>query len=709
MARGYFCAKLGVRLRGRKRVSRKREMGKLSSFLGGNWRAGWLTLGTAVMMGVGALFVLGDSASAKPRRDRFNDGPFGNNYRDNDARGSADTSSRGNADAGGGRSNANSSSGGNTNNSSARDSSAKDDNGNKGNDKNAKAKDNDDDDDDGRGGPQRDAGKSQGKSTGAGGGKGKGDDGDPPKTVVEMLQRMFPAGASGTADGKSSNRSDDSSGKPGDGDKSAKANTPNTPGKTEQAANPTPARGNAPAADTPQAKRAQLRTSNPGLGWQRDTRASDLFRRDEILVVDAARSTMAQLRFAHVETITTGGSSVSRFVVPDGLDAISARQLLREQVPSLQSAFNYVYRPYVAATEAGGIAPGLGQAIRPSSAKGCAAERCYGPTLIHWSPEATGCTIDIGVGVIDTGFDSQHPAFKDRKINWSTVLEGEHVSVQAWHGTGVLALLSGNPQSTTPGLIPNATFTATNTFYSDASGQPATDTTTLIKALKLMETYKVKVVNLSLAGPQDAVLHKQIKEMSETGVLFVAAAGNGGPFALPSYPAAYPEVIAVTAVDRNLVGYRHATRGPHIDLAAPGVDIWTALPDKREGPQTGTSFAVPYVTAAAAAVYPKEELVYKGRPLDPKQAVLSRLTTRDLGPAGRDAIYGQGLLQAPAKCADKSGPEAAVEVSSAWSPTLQPVVQPSETGNPGGLMSLTPSAEVRWPGVVQHLSFQPER
>src|SRR5262249_58302580 len=121
--------------------------------------------------------------------------------------------------------------------------------------------------------------------------------------------------------------------------------------------------------------------------------------------------------------------------------------------------------------------------------------------------------------------------------------------------------------------------------------------------------------------------------MSEGGVVFAAAAGNGGPFALPSSPAAYPEVIAVTAVDRNLVGYRHATRGPHIDLAAPGVDIWTALPDKREGPQTGTSFAVPYVTAAAAAVYPKEELTYRGQPRDPKQAVRRRLSATGLVPA----------------------------------------------------------------------------
>jgi subtilase family protein len=662
-------------------------MGKLSSFFRGRWRAGWL----ALIISLAALLVVGDRAGAKPRRDRFNDNPWNNNgSRDNNsnsARSGSDTSSR------------TTSSGG----SKDKDNNDKNDK----NDKNARSKD-DDDDDDGRpaqqAAPQKDAGKSQAKT----GGKGKDDDPDPPKTVVEMLQRMFPANAPGaTGDAKSSNRSDDSPGKSGDGDKGPKAS--GAP-KTDQGASPTPARAAAaPAANTPQAKRAQQRASAPALGWQRDTRATDLFRRDEILVVDASRTAMAQLRFGHVETITTGGSSVSRFVVPDGLDAIAARQLLREEMPTLLSAFNYVYRPYVAATEAGGFGPGLGQAIRPSSPKGCASERCYGPTLINWAPDPAGCSIDIGVGVIDTGFDNQHPAFKDRKINWSTVLEGEHVSVQAWHGTGVLALLSGSPQSTTPGLIPNATFTATNTFYSDASGQPATDTTTLIKALKLMETYKVKVVNLSLAGPQDAVLHKQIKEMSETGVLFVAAAGNGGPFAMPSYPAAYPEVIAVTAVDRNLVGYRHATRGPHIDLAAPGVDVWTAMPDKREGPQTGTSFAVPYVTAAAAVVYPKDELVYKGRPLDPKKAVLSRLTTRDLGPAGRDAIYGQGLLLAPAKCADKPGSEAAVEVSSAWSPTLQPVLQPTETGPASGLMSLTPSAEVRWPGVVQHLSFQPDQ
>src|SRR5262245_54819431 len=585
-------------------------MGKLSSCIGGGWRGRWLVLIIAVLL-------IGDGAFAakarmRDRSDRSNDTPWGNARSDTVARNNDSASSSG--------------SGARAGNASSND---------KANDKNAKNNKDDDDDDDARGNQVRDGGKSQTRAAGAGKSNGP-DAAEPPKTVVEMLQRMFPAGIPGGGDAKPTPRSD--AGKAGDSDKPSKADAGGK--KDQDPAAPAAAR-TLPQLSTAQTKRAVQRATQPSLSWLRDAKASDLFRRDEVLVVGASPAAMAQLRFAHVETINTATSSISRFVVPEGFDAISARQLLRDQMPSALSAFNYVYRPYVAAMEGG--AGGVGQPIRPS-AVGCSAERCYGPSLINWVPDATSCVIDIGVGVIDTGFDSQHPAFKDRKINWSTVLEGESVSVQAWHGTGVLALLSGHPQSSTPGLIPNASFTATNTFYADSNGQPATDTTTLIKALKLMDTYKVKVINLSLAGPQDAVLHKQIRDMSEAGVLFVAAAGNGGPFALPSYPAAYPEVIAVTAVDRNLVGYRHATRGPHIDLAAPGVDVWTALPDKKEGPQTGTSFAVPYVTAAAAAVYPKDELVYRGQPLEPKKAVLSRLTTRDLGPAGRDSIYGPGLL-----------------------------------------------------------------
>src|SRR5262245_6012109 len=350
-------------------------MGKLSSCKGGRWRGRVLII-AALLIGDGALAA---KARMRDRSDRSNDSPWSNARPDTVAR---------NTDS---ASNSGSGSGARPGNASSND---------KANDKNAKNNKDDDDDDDAR--QLRDGGRSQNRAAGAG--KSNADPAEPPKTVVEMLQRMFPASPPGSSDGKGATRSD--SGKGADSDKPSKAdaagNKVDAAGKKDQdSAAPAPNRG-APQVSTAQTKRAVQRATQPSLGWLRDAKASDLFRRDEVLVVGASPAAMAQLRFAHVETITTATSSISRFVVPDGLDAISARQLLRDQMPSALSAFNYVYRPYVAAMEGG--AGGVGQPIR-ASAVGCSAERCYGPSLINWVPDATSCVIDIGVGVIDTGFD----------------------------------------------------------------------------------------------------------------------------------------------------------------------------------------------------------------------------------------------------------------------------------------------------------------
>ena len=114
---------------------------------------------------------------------------------------------------------------------------------------------------------------------------------------------------------------------------------------------------------------------------------------------------------------------------------------------------------------------------------------------------------------------------------------------------------------------------------------------------------------MSLSGPRDDLVHQRLVELSRQGMIFVAAAGNGGPDASAAYPAAYnDEVIAVTAVDRNQQLYDHANRGDYIDVAAPGVRIWTALPNNKEGALSGTSFAAPFVTAIVAAIY-KQTLV----------------------------------------------------------------------------------------------------
>ncbi|PHQ70486.1 MAG: hypothetical protein COB97_04800 [Paracoccus sp.] len=128
-------------------------------------------------------------------------------------------------------------------------------------------------------------------------------------------------------------------------------------------------------------------------------------------------------------------------------------------------------------------------------------------------------------------------------------------------------------------------------------------------------------------------------------ILLIAAAGNTGPAAPPAYPAAYPRVVAVTAIDRRGQVYRRAARGEHIDLAAPGVDVWTAASISGARTKTGTSYAAPFVTAAAALMLQADPTIGNGR-------LRKRLLegARDLGAKGRDPIFGAGLVMPPATC-----------------------------------------------------------
>jgi Subtilase family len=339
---------------------------------------------------------------------------------------------------------------------------------------------------------------------------------------------------------------------------------------------------------------------------------------------------------------------VTRLGAPQGVSLVEARELLRTELPSDQFGLNYAYRPYHYATgdKENAQRP---HGVRKASVGGCDTERCYGPAVIGWQPALRACTKGARIGVIDTSVDLGHPALSGRNVEVGDFLPIGAAPATSGHGTSVLSVLAGSANSGTPGLVPDAHFFAADVYRTDEVGQPVTDTLSLLKAMDWLATFKVNVVNMSLSGPDDELLQKAIADMSARGVVFVAAAGNGGPNAAPSYPAAYPEVVAVTAVDKNLRAYMHANHGDYIDVAAPGVDIWTALPNALEGYQSGTSFAAPHVTAILAAVQGRVQ--YKS-----KEDYLRALAIRDLGPAGPDRVYGRGLALAPQGCLFENGP-----------------------------------------------------
>ncbi len=101
----------------------------------------------------------------------------------------------------------------------------------------------------------------------------------------------------------------------------------------------------------------------------------------------------------------------------------------------------------------------------------------------------------------------------------------------------------------------------------------------------------------------------------------------------------------MTAVDGNKKAYRRAGRGTHIDLAAPGVNVWTAASIRGARTKTGTSFATPFVTAAV--VLAQNRLALSGH--DDIAAMLSE-KAEDLGDPGKDDIYGFGLVKAVGGC-----------------------------------------------------------
>jgi hypothetical protein len=363
------------------------------------------------------------------------------------------------------------------------------------------------------------------------------------------------------------------------------------------------------------------------------------------------------------------GSKVRRLSSPGKLRDEAEREL-HKALPFLPVTPNFSYTIFMGTIGEREAAPDESKSS-PASSDPCPQSTCFGSQLIRWSSELSSCAKNVKIGIIDTSFDISHPTFKTLNAIQADFLSGEQPSPYDWHGTAVLSLLAGDPSSGTPGLVPDATFLLATAFRSDANGNASTDTVRLLAALDWLDQLEVDVVNMSFSGPKDPALAKAIARISKKGVVFIAAAGNMGPTAPPSYPAAYPHVVAVTAVNRKGLNYKSANRGPYVDVAAPGVDILTALPHAKQGLRTGTSFAVPFVTAIVAARAKDPAIRISAAAND-----LEQFSTRDLGPPGLDPIYGAGLALAPPQCREGGGIVARATVPGALDADDSPVLQP---------------------------------
>jgi hypothetical protein len=246
---------------------------------------------------------------------------------------------------------------------------------------------------------------------------------------------------------------------------------------------------------------------------------------------------------------------------------------------------------------------------------------------------------NVAIAVIDSAVDARHPELRGA-ITRSFNAAGRPDTAPDYHGTAVAGIIRAH--GLVQGAAPGAEILAVRAFRATGEiGGPTTTTHILISAVDWAVRSGARILNMSFIGAHDPALQQILSAANGKGVTVVAAAGNGGPTAPPVYPAAYPEVIAVTAVDERDQRYQHANRGSYIALAAPGVDILAPIEHGGYAYVSGTSFAAAYVSAIAALLLERD-------PSLDSRSILDLLATgaEDLGPTGRDDDFGAGRVNA---------------------------------------------------------------
>lgn len=202
------------------------------------------------------------------------------------------------------------------------------------------------------------------------------------------------------------------------------------------------------------------------------------------------------------------------------------------------------------------------------------------------------------------------------------------------HGTAVASLVLGTPRIR--GVAPAGRLWAADVYGSDPAGGSAL---AIARALGWLSSEHIPVTVISLVGPANPLLARVVQAAQAKGMIIVAAVGNDGPAAPPSYPASYPGVVAVTGVDGADRALIEAGRALHLDYAAPGADMLAADAGGNAVAVRGTSFAAPLVAALIARRY--DQPVPAGVPAALRQI---DATARDLGKRGPDPRYGRGLV-----------------------------------------------------------------
>lgn len=251
---------------------------------------------------------------------------------------------------------------------------------------------------------------------------------------------------------------------------------------------------------------------------------------------------------------------------------------------------------------------------------------------------------NVKIAVLDTGISSTHPDLTvSGGINLVGTSRNSRWSDDNGHGTLVSGIIAARNNSIgVVGVAPNAQLFAVKVLDTYGNGYISD----VIEGIDWAVQNNMDIVSMSLGTrTYSQALNDTMANSYKMGILLVAAAGNSGDGNLSTddvlYPAKFDSVIAVSAIDYNNIASVWSAGGAKVELAAPGVDIYSTWINDGYANASGTSMATPFVSGVAALIKSKN-ISLSSKEI---RNVLA-YNAVDLGDAGQDRIYGFGLVQA---------------------------------------------------------------
>lgn len=244
----------------------------------------------------------------------------------------------------------------------------------------------------------------------------------------------------------------------------------------------------------------------------------------------------------------------------------------------------------------------------------------------------------VKVAVLDTGIDMDHPDLVDNvKGGINFVNTRKSFNDDNGHGTHVAGTIAAvNNTIGVVGVGPNIELYGVKVLNRRGSGY----TSDIIAGLEWAVDNNIDVVNMSIGSDYyNQAYEDAINYAYANGVILVAAAGNDG--SAVDYPAAYDNVIAVSAMAQDQTLAYFSSRGPEVDVTAPGVSILSTYKDGLYATMDGTSMATPHVAGIVAL------MIQSGTSKDLVE-IRARFASDciDLGDSGKDEFFGYGLVNA---------------------------------------------------------------